>query len=180
MGAALRVGVKAASGDIVLLYDADGAAPIEEVKKLIQAMQKDKADIAIGSRVLKDPQTGTRSILSMPWHRRLIGRLYYLLSAPLVPGIIDRSCGCKLFRRSVAQHLFSLQTVDRYGYDVEILSLAAKHKYRIAEVPVAWTAVPGSKVRLLRDGFEMLVSLFRLYGRSPSTPLGVKGKKRRL
>lgn len=159
-GAALRAGVQMAKGEVILLYDADSATPIEEVPVLIAAMVKNGADIVIGSRVLQKE----RQVLTfMPWHRRLIGRLYHAICAPLVPGIHDAACGCKLFRRDVAQKLFSLQKVDRFAVDVEVLSLAHSFGYVVLEIPVHWTAIPESKVRLLRDGIEMLGCVICMY-----------------
>jgi dolichyl-phosphate beta-glucosyltransferase len=158
-GAALRTGVLDAKGDYVLLYDADGATPIEEVEKLFTAMKKTGANIAIGSRVIAG------SHVAMKWHRRLIGRVYYWLTAPLIPGIRDAACGCKLLERSVAQDLFTRQKFNRFAYDPEILSMAITSGYAIAEVSVQWKAVPVSKVRLIRDGTEMFWRVLELYVR---------------
>jgi len=67
-----------------------------------------------------------------------------------------------LFRRAVAQDLFSVTCVDGYAFDLELLYIARQRGYRIAEVPVNWTDQPGSKVRPLRDGFVMLRELFAI------------------
>lgn len=150
-----------ASAELILLYDADGATPIEEVLRLFKALSSQNADIAIGSRVLR----GAHSEVQMTWHRRLIGRLYHILTAPLIPGIADAACGCKLFKAEIAKKLFSLQTINRYAYDIEILSLAHVRGHRIVEVPVYWRHIPVSKVRIFRDGFEMLWRVLGLYVR---------------
>lgn len=160
-GAALRAGVQKARGEYILLYDADAATPIGEVLRLFEVLSSQNADIAIGSRVLRNEH----SEVDMEFHRRLIGRLYHVLTAPLIPGIADAACGCKLFKAEIAKKLFSLQTINRYVYDIEILSLAHVRGHRIVEVPVCWRHVPVSKVRLLRDGFEMLWRVFGLYVR---------------
>jgi dolichyl-phosphate beta-glucosyltransferase len=80
-----------------------------------------------------------------------------------VPGIHDTACGCKLFRTEVAKKLFSMQRINRFAFDVEVLALGLRHGYVIAEIPLEWTAVPESKVRLVRDGLEMLWCLIILY-----------------
>lgn len=160
-GAAMRAGVYAATGDLLLMYDADGAAPIAEVAKLLDAMQREAADIAIGSRVLGHGG----SLVTMSGHRRLIGRVYHGLCSALVPGIYDTACGCKLFKTDVAKRLFSLQTINRFAFDVEVLMLALWLRYNVTEVPVVWTAIPESKVRLVRDGVQMLWSLLHVYAR---------------
>lgn len=160
-GAAVRAGVAEARADLILMYDADGAAPITEVNKLCSAIEAG-ADIAIGSRMMDHE----KSLVTMCWHRRIIGRVYHMLCSALVPGIYDTACGCKLFRSTVARKLFSEQRLNRFAFDVEVLALALGHGYRITEVPLAWTAVPESKVRIVRDGLEMLWCLLRLYVRS--------------
>ena len=76
--------------------------------------------------------------------------------------IADTQCGFKLFRRSVAQDLFSVTCVDGYAFDLELLYIARQRGYRIAEVPVNWTDQPGSKVRPWRDGFVMLRELMAI------------------
>lgn len=158
-GAAVREGMLRATGELRLIYDADGATPIEEVPKLRRAMREQGAEVAIGSRV--DPSTHVR----MKPHRRLIGRIYHALCSPLHPGIRDAACGCKLFTAASASAIFPKQQIDRFAFDVEILSLAIALDYRIAEIPVPWTAVEKSKVRLIRDGIQMFWSVLGLYWR---------------
>ncbi len=160
-GAAVRAGMKQITGDFALIYDADGAAPIEQLPKLFTAMTDQHADIAIGSRVLGRSQ----GIVTMRWYRRFIGRTYHALCSFLVPGIYDTACGCKLFKHEAAMTLFRLQTIDRFSFDVEVLAMALRRGYKIAEVPLQWAAIPESKVRLIRDGLQMFWSLLMLYGR---------------
>lgn len=161
-GAAVRAGMLQSTAEYALMYDADGATPITEVPKLFTELLRSRADIAIGSRVMNQ----SASLVSMRWHRRLIGRVYHFFCQSLVPGIQDTACGCKLFSGDAAKTLFSLQTIDRFAFDVEVLALAQMYGYRIVEVPVAWTAVPESKVRIVRDGLQMLLCVIRLYRRS--------------
>lgn len=158
-GAAVRAGMGLATGDFALMYDADGAAPIREVGKLFAELQRSNADISIGSRVFGSGE----SLVTMAWHRRIIGRVYHFLGASLVPGIRDTACGCKLYKKEVAARLFSLQRIDRFAFDIETLAIALKLGYTIVEVPLQWTAVPESKVRIVRDGIEMLWCLIRLH-----------------
>lgn len=158
-GAAVREGMLSANGELLLMYDADGATPVREVMRLWQAMQNTRADIAIGSRV------NPGITVSMRPHRRLIGRIYHALCNGLHPGIRDAACGCKLFRQDAAKRVFSRQTIERFAFDVEILSLAMEQKLIIAEVPVQWSAVEESKVRIVRDGAQMFGSIILLYWR---------------
>jgi len=158
-GAAARTGMLAASGDCCLLYDADAATPPAEIAMLIRTMQQRQADIVIGSRVL-----GAReNLVSMQWHRRLIGRIYKTVCTALVPGIEDMACGAKLFTREAARDLFSRQKIDRFAFDIEVLSLAQRLGYSVVEMPVRWDAVPGSKVNLVFDSLNMLWCVLKLY-----------------
>ncbi len=157
-GAAVRAGMLAATAERVLFYDADGATPPEEILQLSRAMDTTGADVVIGSRV--NPEKG---IVTMSIGRRLIGRTYHALCWPLVPGIRDAACGCKLFSAQAGREIFSRQQINRFAFDIEILFLARRLGYRIEEVMVAWTAVDGSTVRIVRDGLNMFRSVLGLY-----------------
>lgn len=172
-GAAVRTGMLAAAGDRVLFYDADGATPPEEILRLGAAMNSSGADVAIGSRVNPDEE-----IVTMSAYRRFIGRVYHALCAPLVPGIHDTACGCKLFTAAASRDLFSRQSIDRFAFDVEILFLAHRLGYRIEEMRVAWTAVDGSKVRVVRDGLNMFRSVVGLYLAWLKAPPAQRGSAR--
>ena len=160
-GYALREGVKKATGEYVLTYDADSAVPMSERPPLLAAVRDEGADLAIGSR-LHHPEANA---IQMSTLRRFVGRFYFTLSSGLVPGIRDCSCGFKLFRRDVALDLFSAMKIDGFAHDVEILHLAILRKYRIREIPVRWTEMPGSKVRLLKHGWQMLRETIGVYRR---------------
>jgi hypothetical protein len=77
-------------------------------------------------------------------------------------GVKDTQCGFKLFRFSVAQELFSCIRMNGFSFDVEVLLMARKRGYRVAEVPVNWTHQAGSKVRLAGDSIAMAIDLFRI------------------
>ena len=153
-GAAVRRGMQAARGNLRLFADADGATPIEELARLESALA-DGADLAIGSRALaaRDPHYTVEA----RGYRSVLGTIFNAIVQRLgIRRIADTQCGFKLFRRSVAEDLFSVSCVDSYALDLELLYIARQRGYRIAEVPVNWTDQPGSKVRPWRDGFVML------------------------
>lgn len=158
-GAAVRDGVHNAKGQFIFIYDADGATPIEDIKKLHKALLENNADIAIGSRVICSPQ----QTVSMSLHRRLVGRIYWLFTRPLIGKVKDAACGAKLFRAKAAQDIFSRQVINRFAFDVEVLNLAKRGGYQVIEVPVYWKAVPKSKVRLIRDGVDMFLCVIKIY-----------------
>jgi dolichyl-phosphate beta-glucosyltransferase len=151
-GHAVRAGMARAVGALRLMADADGATPIGEVARLEAAIAAG-ADIAVGSRVLPDP-TVARQVRT---HRMLSGHVFNFLVRRLgVVGVVDTQCGFKLFRGDVAAELFPRLGTDGFGFDVELLLLAQRRGYRVAEVPVSWADQPGSKVGVLRDGPRML------------------------
>jgi len=153
-GAAVRAGMQAAQGALQLFSDADGATPIQELERLEAAM-KNGADLAIGSRTLASRDRRYR--VQARLHRTLLGNLFNRIVRLLgIRDINDTQCGFKLFRQSVAQGLFFIALIDGYGFDLELLYIAQRRGYRIAEVPINWTDQPGSKVRVLRDGLAMV------------------------
>ena len=161
-GFAVRRGMLESQGKFLLFSDADLSTPIEEVERLLWQLHSGY-DIAIASRALPDADIRVRQ----PWWRQLMGRTFNRLVQRLIlPGIWDSQCGFKCFRREVAQQVFFRQRIDRFGFDVEILWLARKLGYRIAEVPVTWINDPFSQVRPIRDSFRMLVDIFRIWLRT--------------
>jgi dolichyl-phosphate beta-glucosyltransferase len=157
-GAAIRSGVLAARGQLVMFADADGASPIEEEARLRRAIEQG-ADIAAGSRLL--PGVGLTRRRS--WRRAGPGLLFaWWGSRSLALPVRDPQCGFKMFRREAACRLFALSRESGYTFDLEVLGLAQALGYRIAEVPVSWREVPGSKVRLVRDGWAMLCRTWAL------------------
>jgi dolichyl-phosphate beta-glucosyltransferase len=157
-GASIRRGMAAARGEKILFSDADLSTPIEELKKLEQALRAG-ADIAIGSRAIP----GSVITTHQPWYRELMGKTFNcLLQVLLLPGLHDTQCGFKLFRRSAARKLFARSIIPGFGFDPEILYLARKAHLRIAEVPVAWHNVLESKVSPIKHSLRMLGDLFRI------------------
>jgi dolichyl-phosphate beta-glucosyltransferase len=157
-GFAVRTGALAAAGEFVLFNDADGSTPIAELERLEHALEEG-ADLAIGSRALEDPSTKVETT----WVRKAIGRMFNAAANVIaVPGIADTQCGFKLFRKDPAHALFAKQKSERMAFDVEILFLAKKAGYEIAEIPINWINVPGSKVRFGIDPLQMLIDVIRL------------------
>jgi glycosyltransferase involved in cell wall biosynthesis len=144
-----------------LLTDADLSAPIEELEKLWNAVKDGRAEIAIGSRALDRSLIGVHQ----PGFRETAGKLFNAVMQVFIGlHIRDTQCGFKLFRGDVAEVVFSRQQIERFGFDVEALFVAQRHGYRIAEIPVRWNHVEGSKVGML-NGAQSFVDLakIRLY-----------------
>jgi dolichyl-phosphate beta-glucosyltransferase len=153
-GAAIRAGVAVTRGERVLMMDADLATPIEELDALERALDAGarvaSASRAVGTSDVRRAQSPLRVLLGR------LGNLW--IRAWAVPGIHDTQCGFKLFEGEVARRLFSLCREDRFGIDIEVLHLATRLGYSIAEVGVRWEHQEGSKVRP-RDYFDVLVKV---------------------
>jgi dolichyl-phosphate beta-glucosyltransferase len=158
-GYAVRYGMLHSSGDWRLFCDADLATPIEEFDTVFDAMTTGGAPIGIGSRPLRQ----SHLLVHQPWYRELMGRSFNKVVQLLaVPGIQDTQCGFKIFRSSVALDVFSRCILDLYIFDAEVLYIATKLGYKIAEVPIRWAHKDGSKVNMLRDGSRMVIDLLRI------------------
>jgi dolichyl-phosphate beta-glucosyltransferase len=151
-GFSVRHGVLQAVGEIVMFTDADLSAPMEEAERLFDALHQG-ADIAIGSRWLER----NRQTLKQPLYRQFFGRCFNAITR-LVMGLpfADTQCGFKAFRRPVAQTIFQLQRIERWGFDPELLFIALKRGYKIQEVPVTWGHDERSRLSYLKDGLKML------------------------
>lgn len=175
-GFAVRTGVVNASGSVVLFADADGATPFEELYRL-EAELTSGAQVAIGSRGLRSKHTRVEARL----YRRVLGRAFHtVVRAFAVRGIVDTQCGFKLFEAEAAHDLFSRMRMTGYSFDVEVLLMALRSGYRVAEVPVNWTHQAGSKVNVVRDGLLMVRDVLRIRGnvvrgiyRKPHIALGM-------
>jgi dolichyl-phosphate beta-glucosyltransferase len=155
-GAAVRAGMLAARGAYRLFADADGATPIEELKRLEPVLVAG-ADVVIGSRVLVD---GSVSVTTRP-HRVAAGRVFNWLVARMgLRGVEDSQCGFKAFTASAAGRLFDALSTHGFGFDVELLLLARAMGLQVVEVAVNWTDQAGSKVGVFRHGPGMLWQIF--------------------
>ncbi|HSR19798.1 MAG TPA: dolichyl-phosphate beta-glucosyltransferase [Anaerolineales bacterium] len=154
-GLAVRLGMLAAAGDYRFMCDADLSMPIEQVNRFLPPALTD-LDVAIGSREME----GARRY-DEPAHRHLGGRFINLIIRVLIlPALQDTQCGFKCFRAAVAQDLFQHQTLDGWSFDIELLFLAKRRGYRVAEVPIDWYYRSESKVSALRDAVRMVRDIF--------------------
>ncbi len=143
-GAAVRAGILAATGDLVVFADSDMATPPDQLPLLTAALADH--DIALGSRVQPD---GSDRRASQPLYRRSLGKAFHTLAALWVTGPVpDSQCGFKGFRREVGQDLFARQRITSIVFDAEIIHLARRRGYTIAVVPVSWTDKRGSRMRV--------------------------------
>jgi dolichyl-phosphate beta-glucosyltransferase len=157
-GYSVRNGMLHASGDVLLFSDADLSSPIEEADKLLAAI-RDGADVAIGSRWLEsDLQTERQPIL-----RQIVGRVYNILLRIILGfRFKDTQCGLKAFTREAAERIFPRQQIERWGFDPELLFLARRFGFNIAEIPVEWAHDDRSKINPLADGVQMFVEMLTI------------------
>jgi len=158
-GAAVRTGMLAAQGDLVIFADADMATPPDQLPLLVAALSE--TDVALGSRIQPD---GSDMRATQPVYRRLLGKAFHALAAAWVIGPVeDTQCGFKGFTRVAAHDLFGRQRVTSIVFDVEVIYLARRRGYRMAVVPIHWYDRRGSRMRM-RPGLAVRVAwdLFRI------------------
>ena len=156
-GWAVRHGMLAAQGEYRLLCDADLSVPIEQVERLLPP-QCEGIDIALGSR----EAPGSRRI-GEPQRRHLMGRAFNALVRLLaLPGLNDTQCGFKCFRSEIVPSLFRRQSLDGFGFDVEVLFLARRAGLVIREIGVDWYYRERSNVRPIRDSIAMTRELVKV------------------
>lgn len=162
-GYAIRRGVIEASGELILISDADLSTPIAEVEKLLAALETH--DVAIGSRAVDRSLVKVRQA----WLRERIGRVgNHLMRTITGMPFRDTQCGFKLVRADRARAIFRTAVIDRFAWDVEFLFLAGLQGSTVAEVPVLWFNAEGSRVNVFRDPPKVLWDITRLrlrYGR---------------
>src|SRR5258708_22098007 len=144
-GYSVRHGSMESRGEIVLFTDADLSAPIEEADKLLAKMGE--YDVAIGSRAVN------RKLIEV--HESKFRELAGVIFNRIVRGIlrlpfVDTQCGFKAFRRVNCKLIFEQQTIERFGFDPELLYLARHHSRRTAEVEVRSAHPPATKVNIRR------------------------------
>lgn len=163
-GRAVRLGLLASRCDVALFTDADLSTPITETPKLVTPIFSGECDLTFGSRALDRKLIGVHQ----PWRREQGGRVFNL-AVRLATGLPfwDTQCGFKAFRMQVCRPLIEGATIDRFGFDVELIYLAYRAGLRLREIPVRWDHYEGSKVNVFSDSFKMLneVGLIRQQAR---------------
>jgi dolichyl-phosphate beta-glucosyltransferase len=157
-GYSVRRGFQAAQGARLVFIDADLSLPIAGLQPMMARFDAG-ADVVIGSRMA----AGAEERGTQPALRRVMSRVFNgVVQRVVLPGLADTQCGFKGFTAEAASAIFAAQTIDRFGFDVEVLFLARKHGYRIDELPVECTYHPGSSVSRVGDVSRMLLDLWRI------------------
>ncbi len=162
-GYSVRRGVSEARGEVILFTDADLSSPITEAPRLLDPIIENRADVTFGSRALDRSLIGVKQ----PFMRDFGGRVFnfFMKTITGLP-FKDTQCGFKAFRREAALAVFSRQSIERFGFDPEVLYIAQKLGNRLLEIPVKWNHVEGgelqNKLNYLRDSLNMFADLIRI------------------
>lgn len=152
-GDAVKRGVMASSGKMILFTDADNAVPIEQLSRLEPWLQD--FPMVVGSKYASGAKShdnsGQRAFLSKISN--------WLVRVTAVPNVFDTQCGFKLFRHEEAQKIFKRVTVHGFGFDIELFVIAKVLKINFKEVGVEWYANEGSRVHPIKDAIKTLWEL---------------------
>ena len=152
-GAAVRLGMLSARGQIRVMSDADGSMSPDQLPRLLAPLIACTAEIAIGSRYAEGAKTDVKQPLYRVLWSRLANRV---IQRSLVPGVRDTQCGFKAFTAEAARALFELGRIDGWAFDLEILALARRRGFEIAEVGVEWKDDGRSRVNPLKDMLKVI------------------------
>ncbi|MDA8357196.1 MAG: glycosyltransferase family 2 protein [Actinomycetota bacterium] len=162
-GGAVRAGVAQVRSPVSVFMDSDMSVDPSQLPQLLAALEQ--ADVAIGSRALP-----TSTVICDNFGRIIMGRMFNrVVNAATKLSLEDTQCGFKAFRTPIARLLFQFTRTERFAFDVDLLVLARRLGLRIAEVPVFWRHVGGSRVRMLRDPLSMLSDVMSIKVDSHST-----------
>ena len=167
-GCAVRTAMLAATGDVRMFTDADLAYGTDVIKKVADAfVANPEADLVIGSRNLD--KSGYEGYTFL---RKLMSKVY--IKVLCIAGgfkLSDSQCGCKAFRATAAEKIFSRCEVNSFAFDFEAILWAVKMKMNIQEIPVRVINHGESKVRIIRDTLKMLKDLRQMKKRIRKTPV---------
>lgn len=163
-GNAVKRGIiEKATGDIIMFMDADNATPISEIAKFLPYFDQGY-DVVIGSRYTNPDLVKVHQ----PFYRIVLSRMSNMLIQFLaVPGIKDTQLGFKAFTSKAAKDIFPRVKVLRWGFDMEVLTIALNRGYKIKEIGVSWTEHGGGHVPLIAY-VESLIDLFKIKARALS------------
>jgi dolichyl-phosphate beta-glucosyltransferase len=147
------MGLLAARGQIRVMCDADCSMPPEQLPRLLDPIISCKAEIAIGSRYAEGAKTDVKQPFYRVWWSRLANKV---IQRSLVPGVRDTQCGFKAFTAESARDLFRVARIDGWAFDLEILALAKRRGYAVAEIGVEWKDDNRSRINPLKDMWKVI------------------------
>lgn len=158
-GAATKKGMLYAKGDIRIFTDADIPFDYDVLERFIYYLDTKEFDMVVGDRTLP----GSNYFTEIPWARKIGSAMFsFIVGRFVAGGYFDTQCGVKGFRSDVANDLFSVNKINGFTFDVEIIYIALKRNYDIKRLPVTLRSQEGSSVSLLKHAFGMLLDLFKI------------------
>ncbi len=159
-GAAVKRGICASSGDIVLFADSGSCVPCQNANRGIELIRSGQCDIAHGSRLLDSSnitrgQNRFRRFGSRAFHRMI--KMF-----PETGGLTDTQCGFKIYRGNAARRLYSKVTVEGFLFDIEVIILARREALVIKEFPIDWSCDPDSRLRVGKKYREIIKEVLYL------------------
>jgi len=159
-GYSVRKGFENAEADYFVFMDGDFPFDLSVIKLLMTTLESGNADMVIGDRTLPSSSFPT----DLPWMRRIGSNVVSALAGRYItPGHYDTQCGIKGFRMESAKAVFGQLTQDRFCFDIELLFLATRKKFRIKAIPVTVRKQQRSTVRVVKDGLDVLKAIFVIY-----------------
>jgi len=160
-GGAVRMGALHAVGEYILMVDADGATRFSDIKELEEVYNPDEGvEVVFGSR---DHLKRTESVQKRnPIRNFLMGCFHIAVLMIIGTNIKDTQCGFKIFSKRTSDILFGSLHLERWAFDTEIVLLCNILKFRIREVDVNWTEIPGSKLNVVVASIQMLRDMLLL------------------
>jgi dolichyl-phosphate beta-glucosyltransferase len=156
-GASVKRGMMEARGAFRLFMDADNSTTLDQIDRFWPYFEQGY-EVVIGSRALKDSVIGVHQAR----YKEIAGRFgNWFVRTFAVPGIRDTQAGFKMFSAKASGIIFPRQTIQRWGYDVELLVIARTHGYHIREVPITWINASGSKVTM-QSYFQVLGDVLQI------------------
>ncbi|TPX58785.1 hypothetical protein PhCBS80983_g02901 [Powellomyces hirtus] len=160
-GGAVTQGMLVARGEWMLFADADGATRFSDVELLEDRLRKvrdtEGRAVVVGSRA---HMVSTEAVVKRSFIRNLLMHGFHALLLLLgISSIHDTQCGFKLLSRPAAHRIFPSMHAEGWIFDIELLLIAIKLAIPVAEVPVTWHEVEGTKMNLVTDSLVMLKDL---------------------
>jgi dolichyl-phosphate beta-glucosyltransferase len=156
-GHAIKTGMLVATGKYQLFTDIDLSTPLEQFHEFLPYLEEN--DVIMGSRKIE----GAHVLQHQSKVRETLGRGFtYLSNLVLKLTVSDFTCGFKCFSKSAAEKIFTRMTIDRWGFDSEILYIAKKQGLSVREIPVIWANDPHTKVKFPHDLIRSFTDLIHI------------------